>query len=201
MSSFFNRFLCRGAFFLVVLLFLSTAVFSAVPEKGKKIESTDPEQRLAWYKQHMEMKEKSPFKDLEWRFLGPDVISGRCTDIAVPKGEKHTVYIGAATGGVWKTENSGITWESLFDEASSISIGDIAIAQVNPDIIWVGTGEANIFRASVAGTGVYKSTDAGKTWEHMGFADTQTIGRIVIHPENPDIVYVGASGHEWAYNE
>ncbi|HHF51988.1 MAG TPA: hypothetical protein ENL46_04810 [Candidatus Aminicenantes bacterium] len=201
MSSFFNRFLCKGLFVLVILIFLSTAAFLASPEKGKKVESTDPGQRLAWYQQHMEMKEQSPFKDLKWRFLGPDVISGRCTDIAVPKGSKHTIYIGAATGGVWKTRNSGVTWEPLFDEAPSISIGDIAIAPVNPDIIWVGTGEANIFRASVAGTGVYKSTDAGKTWKHMGLADTQTIGRIIIHPEDPDIVYVAASGHEWTYNE
>lgn len=87
------------------------------------------------------------------------------------------------------------------DDVASISVGDIAIAPSDPDIMWVGLGEANIFRASVAGTGVYKSTDAGKTWQHMGLTDTHTIGRIIIHPENPDIVYVAAPGHEWTYNK
>ena len=111
----------------------------------------------------MAMKKTSAFKDLQWRFLGPDIISGRCTDVDVPKGSKHTIYVAAATGGVWKTENSGITWEPIMDDIPSISIGDLAIDPNNPDIIWVGTGEANIFRASVAGTGIYKSNDAGKT--------------------------------------
>jgi photosystem II stability/assembly factor-like uncharacterized protein len=83
---------------------------------------------------------------------------------------------------------------------ASTSIGDIAIAPSNPDIVWVGTGEANIFRSSQTGIGIYKSTDAGKTWTHMGLADTNTIARIVVHPENPDIVYVAASGHEWTDN-
>ena len=83
----------------------------------------------------------------------------------------------------------------------STSIGDIAVAPSNPDIVWVGTGEANIFRASMAGVGIYKSMDAGRTWQHMGLTDTQTIGRIVVHPTNPDIVYVAASGHEWTDNE
>jgi photosystem II stability/assembly factor-like uncharacterized protein len=166
----------------------------------KKLENSDPAQRLKWFEQHTAMKEASPFKDLKWRQIGPDIISGRCTDIAVPKGSKHTIYVGAATGGVWKTVNSGITWEPIMDEVPSISIGDLAIAPSDPNIIWVGTGEANIFRASVAGTGVYKSLDAGKTWQHMGLTDTYTIGRIVIHPENPDIVYVASPGHEWTYN-
>ncbi len=170
------------------------------PQAQKKLENSDPAQRLKWFEQHTAMKEMSPFKDLKWRQIGPDIISGRCTDIAVPKGNKHTVYVGAATGGVWKTVNSGITWEPIMDDVLSISIGDLAIAPSDPEIIWVGTGEANIFRASVAGTGVYKSLDAGKTWQHMGLTDTYTIGRIVIHPENPDIVYVASPGHEWTYN-
>jgi photosystem II stability/assembly factor-like uncharacterized protein len=198
----------KRLFLLVLIIFslalftISTAQKSAQPKKTpKKVESTDPALRLKWYEQHMAMKAATPYKDLNWRFIGPDIIGGRCTDIAVPTGSKHTIYIGSATGGVWKTENSGITWEPIFDWAPTLSIGDIAIAESNPNIVWIGTGEANIFRASIAGTGVYKSTDAGKTWEqHMGLAGTQTIGRIRIHPTNPDIVYIAASGHEWTYN-
>lgn len=194
-------FLSRTLFVLGVLLLVFLFNSQMMAKTQKKIESTDPGLRLKWFEKHVAMKDSSIFKDLKWRFLGPDIISGRCTDIAVPKGSKHTIYVGAATGGVWKTVNSGITWEPIMDDVASISVGDIAIAPSDPDIMWVGLGEANIFRASVAGTGVYKSTDAGKTWQHMGLADTHTIGRIIIHPENPDIVYVAAPGHEWTYNK
>ncbi len=189
--------------FCLALLTISAGQKAAQPAKAqKKVESTDPALRLKWYEQHMAMKAATPYKDLIWRFIrgGIDSIGGRCTDIAVPKGSKQTIYIGSATGGVWKTENSGITWEAIFDEAPTLSVGDIAIAESDPNIVWLGTGEANIFRASIAGIGVYKSLDAGKTWQHMGLAGTQTIGRIRIHPTNPDIVYIAASGHEWTYN-
>lgn len=189
--------LCRSSLLLgLAVLFLC---HSLVPAQ-ELVQSTDPELRLKWYEQHQSMKGTSPFKGLKWRNIGPDIISGRCTDIAVPKGSKKVIYVGAATGGLWKTENSGITWEPIMDEVPAMSIGDIAIAPSNPDIIWVGTGEANIFRASVAGTGMYKSLDAGKTWEHMGLAGTHTIGRIIIHPKKPDIVYVASPGHEWTDN-
>ncbi|MGH7506244.1 MAG: VPS10 domain-containing protein, partial [Longimicrobiales bacterium] len=112
----------------------------------------------------------------------------------------YTIYAGAASGGVWKTVNEGVTWEPVFDQAASTSIGDVAIAPSDPSILWVGTGEANIFRSSMAGAGIYKSTDAGETWTHMGLAGTHTIARIRVHPTNPDIVWVAASGHEWTSN-
>ena len=137
---------------------------------------------------------------MKWRHIGPFDVGGRATDVEVPKGSRNVIYVGTATGGLWKTENTGVTWTPIFDEMPTPSIGDIAISESNPNVIYVGTGEANIFRASIAGTGVYKSTDAGKTWQHMGLAATQTIGRIRIHPKNPDVVYVAASGHEWSYN-
>ncbi|MBE0461739.1 MAG: hypothetical protein IBX60_08930 [Candidatus Aminicenantes bacterium] len=207
MNIFRNLFWYKGLFvFLIIcaiasVLAVSSPLMAKAKKKIEKIESTDPALRLKWFDQHVAMKEASIFKDLKWRFIGPDIISGRCTDVDVPKGSKHTIYVGAATGGLWKTVNSGITWEPIMDDVPSISIGDIAVAPSNPNIVWVGTGEANIFRASVAGTGVYKSTDAGNTWQHMGLAGTHTIARIVIHSNNPDIVYVAAPGHEWTYNE
>lgn len=195
---------------LLVVLCLSLALglvgFAVAQKTGmakpalKKIESTDPALRLTWYDQHQALKAAAPNKDLKWRFIGPDIIGGRCTDIAVPKGSKHTIYIGSATGGVWKTDNSGVTWMPLTDDLPTLSTGDLAVADSDPNIVWLGTGEANIFRASIAGTGVYKSTDAGKTWRSMGLAGTQTIARILIHPTNPDIVYVAATGHEWTNN-
>ncbi len=163
-------------------------------------EPMDPAKRHEWFKQHTVMKDTSIFKEIRWRNIGPDIISGRCTDVAVPKGSRHIIYAASASGGLWKTVNSGVTWEPIMENAATGSIGDIAVDPSNPDIVWVGTGEANIFRSSVAGIGIYKSIDAGKTWKHMGLDDTYTIGRIVVHPENSDVVYVAASGHEWTEN-
>lgn len=192
-----------------VCLCLLTMVLLMLPLQAKKaktpkrIHSTDPALRMKWYDQHVEMRKTTPHKNMKWQHIGPTNISGRCTDIAVvtPKGENYIIYVAAASGGVWKTVNEGTTWEPVFDQAPSTSIGDVTVAPSNPDIVWIGTGEPNIFRSSMAGCGVYKSTDAGKTWEHMGLTGTNTIARIVIHPKNPDVVYVTASGHEWTHNE
>jgi len=190
---------------IIVFLALSAALVAfadqtkapAAKAALKKVENTDPAQRLKWYDQHQAMKAQTPFKDMKWRFIGPDIIGGRCVDIAVPKNSRNIMYIASAVGGLWKTENTGITWQCLTDELPTMSSGDIDIAESDPNIIYYGTGEANIFRSSMAGTGVYKSVDAGKTWTHVGLAGTYTIGRIRIHPTNPDVVYVAASGHEW----
>jgi photosystem II stability/assembly factor-like uncharacterized protein len=148
------------------------------------------------------MKNNSKFKDLKWQFLGPTNVSGRITDIAVvaPKGKNYTMYVAAASGGVWKTENEGVTWSPIFEQGPSTAIGDIAIAPSNQQVVWVGTGEANIFRSSQSGAGIFKSLDGGKSWLPMGLAGTNTIARIVVHPKNPDVVYVAASGHEWTTN-
>ncbi len=153
--------------------------------------------------QHQAMQNASPFKDFKWQFIGPTNVSGRVTDIAVAKRKAQTrvIYVATASGGVWKTDNEGTTWEPIFEQAASTSIGDVTVAPSDPNIVWVGTGEANIFRTSPAGAGVYKSIDAGKIWLHVGLTATQTIPRIVIHPTNPDIVYVASTGHEWTENE
>ena len=194
----------RFLFLMLCTLMLGLWIF---PQQAKKpqplrIMNTDPELRLKWFDQHLEMKNNSKFKDLAWQFLGPINVSGRCTDVVVvePKGKNYTMYVGTASGGVWKTENEGTTWEPIFEQGPSTAIGNLALAPSNQKIIWVGTGEANIFRSSQSGTGVYKSTDGGKTWQHMGLAGTNTIARIVVHPKNPDVVFVAASGHEWTIN-
>jgi len=168
----------------------------------QRVTSTDPALRLKAFDQHQAMMQASPFKDLKWQFLGPKNVSGRSIDLAVaaPRGKNYTIYVAAATGGLWKTENEATTWQPVFEQGPSTTIGDVTIAPSNPDIVWMGTGEANIFRSSQAGAGVYKSVDAGKTWQHMGLTGTYTIPRIVIHPANPDVVYVAASGHEWTNN-
>ena len=159
-------------------------------------------ERLERFDRHRSMVESSPFSTLPWQRLGPTNISGRATDLAVeePRGETYTMYVATAAGGVWKTENEGVTWRNVFDDQITASIGDVAIAPSDARQVWVGTGEANIFRSSHAGAGIYKSTDAGESWEHMGLTETQTIARIVVHPTDPDVVWVAASGHEYRDN-
>lgn len=178
------------------------ALLAFVPAGGVQAQQTPPEQRLAGYQKHQALAGQSLFRHLPWQFLGPTNVSGRITDMAVvpPRGKSYTIYVAGASGGVWKTVNEGVTWEPVFQNAASTSIGDVTVAPSNPDIVWVGTGEANIFRSSMAGAGVYKSTDGGQTWAQMGLTGTYTIPRIVIDPHNPDIVYVAASGHEWTSN-
>ncbi len=135
-----------------------------------------------------------------WRSIGPANMGGRVDDIAVVESDPGTMYIGLATGGVWKTTNNGTTWTSIFDRYPVSSIGDIAIAPSNPDVIYVGTGEANNRQSSSFGAGVYKSTDAGRSFEYVGLKDTQTIARIVVSPKDPNVVYVAAPGHLFGPN-
>jgi len=190
---------------LVALCFVVLLSPLAAQKKGdvaQRVHSTDPQLRLQGFEKQTAMTAASPFKDLKWQFLGPKNVSGRLIGIAAarPRGKTYTIYLASASGGLWKTDNEGTTWVPVFDKAAATTIGSVAIAPSNPDIVWIGTGEANIFRSSQAGIGVYKSTDAGKTWTHMGLTGTYTLPRIVIHPANPDVVYVAASGHEWTDN-
>ena len=157
-------------------------------------------QLLKAFKKQEALMKQSPYKSLNWRLTGPNNRSGRCTDVAGIKGNPSVFYAGFATGGLWKTENGGETWQSLFDKQATQAIGSIGIAPSNSDIVYVGTGEANILRASLPGTGMYKTTDGGKTFQHLGLTNTGTIARIVVNPKNPDIVYVAAGGNEWTYN-
>src|SRR6266571_8352101 len=144
--------------------------------------------------------EETALKNMQWRSIGPAIMGGRIDDFAVVEGNASTFYVGAATGGVWKTTNAGTTFEPIFDEQGSTSIGDICIAPSNPNVVWVGTGEPNNRQSSSWGDGVYRSLDGGRTWKSSGLSDTRHIGRVVIHPANPDVVYVAAVGHLWGSN-
>jgi photosystem II stability/assembly factor-like uncharacterized protein len=185
------------------LAVLSALLLAQTPaRKPARIMGTDAQLRLAWYDQMVQIKSGSKLKDLKWQFLGPTNISGRVTDVAVvtPKGQAYTIYVGTASGGVWKTDNEGTTWEPVFDQGPSAAVGTLALDPSDPKTLYVGTGEANIFRSSQSGTGVYKTADGGKTWTHLGLAATQTISRIVVDPADSRVVYVAASGREWTKN-
>jgi len=135
-----------------------------------------------------------------WRAIGPINQGGRIDDIAVAESRPTTFYVGFATGGVWKTTNNGVTFEPVFDTYGTHSIGDLALAPSNPDILYVGTGEPNNRQSSSFGDGIYKSSDGGRTFTHAGLRETQTIARIVVHPTNPEIVWVAANGHLFGPN-
>jgi photosystem II stability/assembly factor-like uncharacterized protein len=185
------------------VLFLSiVALLAGSPFSAQQARTADAEYLRSAYDTYRAMLPSSPYARLSWQWLGPTNISGRATDIAVAdKNGSRRIYVGYATSGVWKTDDDGATWQPVFEHYASTSIGDIAVAPSNPDVVWVGTGEANLFRASMAGVGIYKSTDGARTFTHSGLTDTQTIARIVPHPTNPEVVYVAASGHEWTDNE
>jgi photosystem II stability/assembly factor-like uncharacterized protein len=138
---------------------------------------------------------------LRWRSIGPANMSGRITALAVVESNPSTWWAATASGGLLKTTNNGITFEHQFDGEATVSIGDVQVAPSNPDIVWVGTGEANPRNSVSWGDGVYKSVDGGKTWKNMGLEKTYQIGRIAIHPEHPEVVYVGAMGRLWGENE
>jgi len=153
------------------------------------------------YGKNMDRFDEELLRFFSYRSIGPARQGGRVVDIAVPESQAYTFYVATASGGLWKTTNNGTTFKPIFDGQSVISIGDVAVAPSDPNIVWVGTGEANNSRSAYWGDGVYKSTDAGKTWKNMGLKESHHIGRIVIHPENPDIVYVAALGHLYSFNE
>lgn len=151
---------------------------------------------------HQKMEEQSAYGGILWQRLGPEFMGSRVETLEVPFNNPSIMYVGFGSGGLWKTENMGLTWKNIFANQPSFSMGDLAISNQNSDVLWLGTGEQ--IRASQGysfpGTGVYRSLDGGNTWEHKGLSDTHHIGRIIIDPYDSNTVFVAAFGHFWSKN-
>jgi len=178
---------------LIALAALVAAVPAGLEAQAKPVRKAAPAATAA-------LDAANVLKGLNFRSIGPTRQSGRFVDFAVPDGKPNTFYAATASGGLWKTENNGQTFESLFENEKVFSIGDIAVAPSDPAILWLGSGEANNSRSTYWGDGIYKSVDGGKTWVNKGLKESHHIGRIVIHPTNPNTVYVAALGHLYSEN-
>lgn len=161
---------------------------------------TKAEERLTSEKQRQSLRENSLVSNIDFRNVGPTIMSGRIVDIAVSESDPSHFYAAYASGGLWFTNNNGTTFSPIFDNQTVMTIGDIAV-DWKSNTIWVGTGENNSSRSSYAGTGLYKSTDNGKTWTYKGLPESHHIGRIILHPTNPDVLWVAALGHLYSSNK
>ncbi len=197
---------------LATALFVLPAVGSQDELDDVRKEIADTEKQLADLQKKLEALKSRPLvgneaaldsaiKKMNWRCVGPANMGGRVTALAIVESDPSTYYVATASGGLLKTTNNGTTFAHLFDNQSTISIGDVAVAPSDPNIVWIGTGEGNPRNSVSYGDGVYKSTDAGKTWANMGLKQSFQIGRILIHPKDPNIVYVGALGRLYGPNE
>jgi len=140
----------------------------------------------------------SSLSGMKWRSIGPALMSGRIADIEIVEDDPATWYVGVGSGGVWKTENAGTTWKPLFDSQDVYSIGELALSPHDPNEIWVGTGENHGGRHISFGDGVYRSKDGGKSWEHLGLEESEHISKIIIHPDDPNTIYVASQGPLWS---
>ncbi|MEL7426708.1 MAG: glycosyl hydrolase, partial [Bacteroidota bacterium] len=145
-----------------------------------------------------EEEKSTDLSGLSWRSLGPAFMSGRIADIAIHPTDDNVWYIAVGSGGVWKTKNAGVTWNSIFDGQSSYSTGCITIDARNPNRVWLGTGENIGGRHVGYGDGIYLSTDGGKSWKNKGLKASEHISKIVVHPDNSDVIWVAAQGPLWS---
>ena len=197
----------RNIIFFLLLALLITPAFAQKKKNTPPPESKPPASQAAAESssaatQDAEGEPKSPWKALNYRLVGP-FRGGRVVAVSGVVGQDNVYYFGAVAGGVWKTSDGGINWTPLFDKQKSASpaIGAIAVSESDPNVIYVGTGEACIRGNIVGGDGVYKSIDSGKTWSSVGLADTHAIGRVIINPRNPDVAFVAALGHPFGDND
>lgn len=149
---------------------------------------------LGTYSQAQDSDNNDPFANLEWRSIGPVNMSGRVADVEGVPGDPNIVYVGSASGGIWKSTNAGMTFSPMFDEQEVASIGDLGVAPNNPDVIYAGTGESNVRNSVSVGRGVYRSTDGGANWSFLGLEDTRHISRVLVSSQDQDTVFVGALG-------
>ena len=176
---------------LAFALLIATPVFSQ-KKKDKKDSEKEEVEKPKYYLDTVSI------SGLKFRNIGPAMTSGRIADIAVHPDNRAIYYVATASGGVWKTTNAGTTYQPIFDGQGSYSIGCVTIDPDNPNVIWVGTGENNNQRSVAYGDGIYKSEDGGKSWNNMGLKNSEHIGKIIVHPENSDIVFVAAIGPLWS---
>ncbi len=183
-----------------LFLTISLLLFSTITNYAQTPPTISGEKRLASFEQRKAQKEESIAGAIPFQPVGPTVFGGRIVDLAVNPEDPTIFYAAYASGGLWKTENNGMSFEPIFDKEAVITIGDIAV-NWRDSIIWVGTGENNSSRSSYSGVGMYKSTDHGESWQHMGLPESHHIGRIVLHPTNPDVLWVAVLGHLYSPNE
>ena len=189
MNSYLNY--LRQVIKLFLLLLLSIPAFTLQPASPLE----------ASFQTYRKMKAETPYK-LDWIALGPTANSARADVVQVDAQNPSTMYVGFGSGGLWKTTNNGLTWKSIFEEQSSIGIGDVELAPSNSNIIYLGTGE-NLKKPrnfTLPGTGMFRSDDAGATWKSIGLEDSWSIAEVEIHPTNPDIAFACVLGHLWSKN-
>lgn len=190
-----NNQLLSTLFFLLAFIFTTnlTAQLTQPP-------FTPATERIKSFEQHKKLESNSIVGGIEFKSVGPSVFSGRVVDLDVSPNDPSHFYVAYASSGLWKTENNGISFTSLFDQEMVMTVGDIAV-DWDRNTIWLGSGENNSSRSSYAGAGMFKSTDGGKTWQHSGLGESHHIGRIILHPNDPNTLWVAALGHLYSSNQ
>ena len=204
-STFCFSYICQNHFHmkkLILVLVLSLLCFSflAVNSWGQPA-PTKAAQRMEGFKQRKRLEDNSLVKAVKFRSVGPTIMSGRVVDVDVNPNNTKEFYVAYASGGLWKTENNGLSFTPLFDNEAVMTIGDIAVDWKHGETIWIGTGENNSSRSSYSGLGMYKSIDKGKTWQQMGLDESHHIGRIIMHPNDPNVLWVAVIGHLYTTNK
>ncbi|MCB0608330.1 MAG: glycosyl hydrolase [Lewinellaceae bacterium] len=180
-------------------LTLAMSALSLLAKQPAQLPFTPAAERVNSFEQRKALEAASIVNGVEFRSVGPSVQSGRVVDLEAWEKDPTHFYVAYASGGLWKTEDNGISFSPIFDKEMVMSIGDIAV-NWDRNIIWVGSGEVNSSRSSYAGAGVFKSTNGGKTWQYLGLAETHHIGKIILHPTDPNTVWVAALGHLYSAN-
>ncbi len=191
---------CSSTVFLISICLISLQLIAQKNKKNAALSATSSAERLDGYQLRKSLDENSLVKNLPFISIGPTVMSGRVVDVEVDENDPTHFFVAYASGGLWYSNNNGISFEPMFQQEATMTIGDVAVDWKNKTI-WVGTGENNSSRSSYSGTGIYKSLDWGKTWQSLGLPETQHIGRIKLHPTNPEIAWVAAIGHLYTPNK